>query len=190
MTPIPPWHEVAIEKKHNRKGFDCGQDDLNAFLTLYARKAHENGASKTYVAIDAADGVTIFGFYTLSPAQVDFHRVPNIALPIGGGRHAVGGFRLGRLAVRKTFQGQGLGGQLLAAATMRCMRASAEMGGTALMIDAKDERVAAWYKSYGAVSLHDNPLSLLLSYSLFVAAVAAAGTDTYSSGAYPFSAGI
>ena len=171
---IPAWREEAIEKRHDRKGFDCGQTALNAFLARHARKAHENGASKTYVAVDKADGVTVLGFYTLSPAQVDFDRVPEVARP-GGGRHAVGGFRLGRLGVDKKYQGVGLGGQLLVAAAERCIRASAEMGGTALMIDAKDEKGAAWYKLYGAVSLNDMPLSLLMPYSLFRKAIALAG---------------
>jgi hypothetical protein len=31
-----------------------------------------------------------------------------------------------------------------------------------MVIDAKDERVAAWYASYGAVSLLDAPLILVL----------------------------
>lgn len=172
---LPPWHEEAIEKKHYRKEFDCGHSDLNRFLAHYARQAHENGAAKTYCAIDDADGVTIHGFYTLSPAQVDFSRVPDVAMPPGGGRHAVGGFRLGRLGVSRALHGKGLGGQLLIAAARRCIRASAEMGGTALMIDAKDEAVAAWYKTYGAIPLNDTPLSLLLPYSLFRAALAEAG---------------
>ena len=60
------WREETISKKHNRKDFDCGQDDLNNFLAKYARQAHESGASKTYVAVDAGDGKTIFGLYTLS----------------------------------------------------------------------------------------------------------------------------
>jgi GNAT superfamily N-acetyltransferase len=161
----PAWREEAIDKKHNRKGFDCGQADINTFLAQHARKAHENGASKTYAAVEKADGATILGFYTLSPAQVDFDRAPEVARP--GGRYAVGGFRLGRLGVDRKFQGHGLGGQLLVAAAERCIRASAEMGGTALMIDAKDEKGAAWYKLYGAVWLNDMPLSLLLPYSLF-----------------------
>lgn len=171
---IPPWREEAVDKKHNRKGFDCGQVALNAFLAQYARKAHENGASKTYVAVDKADGLTILGFYTLSPAQVDFHRVPEVARS-GGGRHAVGGFRLGRLAVDKKFHGHGLGGQWLIAAGERCMRASREVGGTALMIDAKDEKVAAWYRLFGAIPLNDTPLSLLLPYESLEAALARAG---------------
>jgi GNAT superfamily N-acetyltransferase len=163
---IPAWREEPIQKKHDRKGFDCGRAELNIFFSQHARKAHENGASKTYVAVDKADGVTVLGFYTLSPAQVDYDRVPEAARS-GGGRHAVGGFRLGRLAVDKIFQGHGLGGQLLIAAAERCIRASAEMGGTALMIDAKNEQGVAWYKLYGAISLNDVPLSLLLPYALF-----------------------
>ena len=31
------------------------------------------------VAVDEAEGKTIFGYYTLSPVQVDFHRVPEVA---------------------------------------------------------------------------------------------------------------
>jgi GNAT superfamily N-acetyltransferase len=170
------WHEEPIAKKHDRKAFDCGQEDLNRFLQQFARQAHEHGASKTYVAVDDADGKTIFGYYTLSPAQVDFYRVPEVAR-LSLGRHDVGGFRLARLAVSKPFQSRGIGGQLLVAAARRCLRASQEVGGTALMIDAKDERVARWYASYGAVRLNDAPLSLLLPYGLLVAALRKAGKE-------------
>ena len=71
-------------------------------------------------------------------------------------------FRLARLAVDLRFQGRGLGGQLLLAAGRRCLRAAAEVGGVALLIDAKNESVAMWYASYGAMPLLDAPLSLLL----------------------------
>ena len=93
---LPAWHEEPIDKKYDRKGFDCGQDALNIFLQQHARKSHENGASKSYLAIDDSDGKTVYGFYTLSPAQVDFHRVPESARR-NLGRHDVGGFRLARL---------------------------------------------------------------------------------------------
>jgi len=173
---LPAWHEDPIAKKHDRKAFDCGQDDLNRFLQQYARQAHEHGASKTYVAVEDDDEKTVFGYYTLSPAQVDFFRVSEVAR-LNLGRHDVGGFRLARLAVSKSLQGHGLGGQLLAAAARRCMRASQEVGGTAMMIDAKDEKVARWYISFGAVPLNDAPLSLLLPYSLFIAALRKAGKE-------------
>lgn len=172
---VPDWHEEPIAKTHDRKGFDCGQADLNDFLMRYARQAHESGASKTYVAVDDANGTTIHGFYTLSPAQLDFDAVPDEVRPAGGGRHAIGGFRLGRLAVAKGSQGQGLGGELLVAAARRCIRASAQVGGTLLLIDAKDERVADWYKSYGAMAIPKAPLSLVLPYSVFITVMEEAG---------------
>jgi hypothetical protein len=37
-----------------------------------------------------------------------------------------------------------------------------EVGGVALLIDAKNEGVARWYANYGALPLLDTPLSLLL----------------------------
>lgn len=172
---IPDWHEELIAKAHNRKGFDCGQADLNTFLLRHARQAHESGASKTYVALDSSDNTTILGFYTLSPAQIDFDAVPSAARPAGGGRHAIGGFRLGRLAVGTTWQGKGLGGELLIAAARRCIRVSAQVGGTLLFIDAKDERAAEWYRSYGAIPIPKAHLSLVLPYSVFSAVLREAG---------------
>lgn len=172
---VLPWREEAIDKKHNRKGFDCGQVALNAFFAQHARQAHESGAAKTYCAIDKAEGVTVLGFYTVSPGQIEMDRVPLAARPGGGGRHAVGGFRLGRLAVDRSCQGQGLGGQLLALAVERCMKASVEVGGTAILIDAKDEAGVAWYSLHGAVRLNDRPLSLVIPYADFQRALSAAG---------------
>jgi len=40
--------------------------------------------------------------------------------------------------------------------------AATDVGGVALLIDAKNERAAKWYSSYGAIPLADTPLSLLL----------------------------
>jgi predicted N-acetyltransferase YhbS len=172
---IAAWREEPITKKHDRRAFDCGNHDLNDFLARFARQAHESGSSKTYVAVDAADGATIYGYYTLTPGEVDSARVPAAARPGGGGGFPVGCIRLAKLAVASTLQGQGLGGQLLVAAAERCMRASAEAGGSALLIDAKNDRVAAWYALYGAVPLNDAPLSLILPYATFMDALAKAG---------------
>src|SRR6185437_15264049 len=68
-------------------------------------------------------------------------------------------------------QGQGIGGQLLLAAGRRCLLASAEVGGVVIVIDAKNQRVAGWYASYGAMPLLDAPLTLLLPLATIVAAL-------------------
>jgi GNAT superfamily N-acetyltransferase len=77
--------------------------------------------------------------------------------------------------VDRKAQGHGLGGQLLLAAGRRCLLAAAEVGGVALVIDAKNERAATWYAGYGAVPLLDAPLTLLLPLATIQAALKAAG---------------
>lgn len=168
------WHEEPIHKKHSRDAFDCGEEALNEFLMRYARKSHEMGGSKTFLAIDNTDNKTILGFYSLSPASVTYGRTPEIVRR-GLARHEVPGFRLARLAVDRSAQGHGLGGQLLLAAGKRCLRAAAEIGGVLLVIDAKNEKAAGWYARYGAAPLLDAPLTLLLPLATIKAALKAVG---------------
>jgi GNAT superfamily N-acetyltransferase len=168
------WHEEPINKKHDREGFDCGEEALNEFLRRYARKSHERGGAKTFLAIEDAGSKSILGFYSLSPASLDYARTPEI-IRRGLARYDVPGFRLARLAVYRRFQGQGIGGQLLLAAGTRCLSAAAEVGGVVLVIDAKNEKVAGWYASYGAVALLDSPLSLLLPLDTIEVALRKAG---------------
>lgn len=171
---VTAWHEEPVGKHHDREAFDCGEEALNEFLRRHARKSHELGSAKTFLAIDDADNKTILGFYSLSPASVEYARAPEI-VKRKLARHDVPVFRLARLAVDRRVQGQGLGGQLLLAAGRRCLRASAEVGGVALLIDAKNERVASWYGKHGAVPLLDAPLSLVLPLATIEAALKAAG---------------
>jgi len=164
---VPIWREEAIAKSHDRKSFDCGDSDLNDFLRLYARQGHESGSAKTFVAIDNTAPERILGFYSIAPAELDFARVPQ-ELRRGLARHGVGGFRLARLAIDKGGQGQGLGGQLLIAAARRCIRVADQVGGVILIIDAKNERAAAWYEIYGGVRLSDAPHTLVMALKTFM----------------------
>lgn len=174
---LPPWHEEPISKKHDRESFDCGEPALNDFLRQHARKSHDAGGAKTFLAIDDKDGKTVLGFYSLNPASVEYVRTPDI-VKRGLGRYDVPGFRLGRLAIAKLLQGHGLGGQLLLAAGRRCIKAAAEVGGVVLVIDAKNEGVAKWYAGYGAMPLNDAPLTLLLPLATIALVLKAAGHDT------------
>ena len=167
------WHEEPIRKTHNRQAFDCGEAALNEFLQRYARQTHELGGAKIFLAIDDTDNKTILGFYTLSPASIEYARTPEVVRR-GLARYDVPCFRLARLAVDRRAQRQGLGGQLLPAAGRRCLLAAAEVGGVALLIDAKNEDVAEWYAKYGAVPLSDSPLTLLLPLATIEAALKSA----------------
>ena len=133
---LPAWHEEPISKKHDRKSFDCGDPSMNDFFARYARQSHESGAAKTFLAIDNRDNRTILGFYSLAPGAVAYSDTPELVRR-GLARHDVPGFRLARIAIDLRWPGQGLGGQLLAAAARRCLRAATEVGGVVLIIDAK-----------------------------------------------------
>jgi GNAT superfamily N-acetyltransferase len=171
---LPDWHEEPILKKHDRKSFDCGDPPMNEFLRRYARQSHECGAAKTFLAIDNTDNKTILGFYSLAPGALAYADTPEMVRR-GLARHDVPGFRLARIATDLRWQSQGLGGQLLAAAARRCLRAAAEVGGVALIIDAKNDGAARCYTSYGAVPLSNKPLILVMSLATFANDLKTAG---------------
>lgn len=124
---------------------------------VYRLEGHGNNGLKFFV-------------YTLSPASIEYARTPAVARR-GLGRYDVPVFRLGRLAVATSVQGRGLGGGLLLAAGRRCLAVAAEVGGVALLIDAKSERAAGWYEGFGAVRLADAPLTLVLPLKTIAAAL-------------------
>lgn len=171
---LPRWHEEPIARTHDRKAFDCGEPALNDFLRRYARQSHEQGGAKTFLAISDDDPANILGFYSLAPAALACERVPE-SLRRGLARHEVPGFCLARLATQVRVQGLGLGGQLLGAAARRCIRAASEVGGVILIIDAKNDRAARWYTSYGAVPLQDAPGTLVMALATFAAGLNEAG---------------
>lgn len=154
--------EEAVAKSLPRNDFDCGEAELNQFLQRYARQSHEKGMAKTYLTLNAQN--QIVGFYSLTLSSLPYQRFPT-ALQKRLGYHDVPLFTLARLAVDSRFQGQGVGGMLLVRALTRCEQVAKEVGGIGLLIEAKNEQVASWYQSYGAVPLLDNPLSLFLPFT-------------------------
>ena len=170
---LPEWSEEPIAKRHARGSFECGEPALDEFLRRHARQSHELGAAKTFLAVSKADHKTILGFYSVCPASLAYARTPEL-IRKGLARREVPVFRLARLAVDRRFQGEVLGGQLLLLAGRRCVLAASEVGGLAMLIDAKNERVARWYASFGAVSLSDAPSSLVLPLATMEAALRAA----------------
>ena len=171
---MPDWREEPVGRHHDRKRFDCGVADLDAYLSRYARQNHESGGAKTFVAVSPvavspAEPAHILGYYAIAPGAIAFAHVP-AALTGRLGRYDVPVFRLGRLAVDRSVQGQGLGGELLVAAGERALAVAAEVGGVALAIDAWDGRAARWYERFGAVPLLDDPLKLILPLAVIAEA--------------------
>ena len=147
---------------------------MNDFLRRFARQSHDQNAAKTFCAIDDTASERILGFYTIAPSAVAHGTVPE-AMTRGLARHEVSGFKLARLATDRTVAGQGLGGQLLASAALRCLRLAGEGGGILLIIDAKSERAARWYASYGAERLQGPDLTLVMPLATFATGLKAKG---------------
>lgn len=169
--------ETPIAAHHNRRNFDCGDSDLNLYLQRYARQNHKSGGAKCFVSVADHEADRILGYYTLSSASLLYDRTPGL-LRRGLGRYDVPVFRLGRLAVDVSVQGRGLGGKLLLAAGKRALLVAEHVGGVALLIDAKNERAADWYQSYGAQPLSDAPLSLLLPLRTIAVAIEAGRNES------------
>lgn len=173
---LPAWHEEPVSKGHDRGGFDCGDADMNLFLARYARQSHEQNATKTYCAIETARPEHVLGFYSIAPSAVAHAAVP-ARMTRGLARHEVPGFLLARIATDLSVAGQGLGGQLLAAAARRCLRLVAEGGGIVMIIDAKNEKAALWYESFGAERLQGQAEGhrLVIHLTTFAADLRASG---------------
>jgi GNAT superfamily N-acetyltransferase len=147
---------------HNCAEFDCGTPELNEYVVRHASQDLRRNISQVYVLVDSAEPTKVLGYYTLSAAQIDAdqlseqerRRLPRYPIPC---------FRMGRFAVRKDLQGQGMGKSLLGCAVDRCLQARQEVAAYALIVDAKDEVAKSFYKHFGFVDFQDKPLSLYLS---------------------------
>ncbi len=152
---------LQLSGHHNRNSFDCGNPTLNAWLANMASQHRKKGISTTYVATESESSTTIFGYYSISVAELRATEVPpdrKRKLP-----DKVPVFRLGRLAVGKSHQGTGLGRLLLANAVSRLTRLASEVGGIGIVVDAKPESVD-FYLGYGFEQMSDHPLNLFLPF--------------------------
>ena len=151
-----------LAKSHDRDGFDCGSEPLNLFLKQTARQHAERGISRTFVLVDesAVTPKPVLGFFALNICQVKSESLtPQEARKLP---REVSGVRLGRLAVSKAYQRQGIGTKLLVAAMGKFMEIFNTAGGIGLFVDAKDQDAKRYYEEFGFVSLPTNEMELFL----------------------------
>jgi ribosomal protein S18 acetylase RimI-like enzyme len=156
-------HKIELLGKfHNRDGFDCGSESLNLFLKQTARQHAERGISRTYVLVSESASLPkpILGFFSLNICQLKSESLsPGEAKKLP---RDVSGVRLGRLAVAKTHQRQGIGKTLLVAAMGKFIEIYNTAGGIGLFVDAKDHSAKRYYEQFGFVPLPANELQLFL----------------------------
>lgn len=148
-------------KKHDRKAFDCGVEALNLYLQKYANQDQKRSLTRVYVL---ADGEKIVGYYSISAHSVSRDNLPeNERL---GGYEALPFLLLGRLAVDKKHQGKRYGDALIFHAFQTTVRAAETIGVMGVIVDAKDEKAAAFYKNFGFIRLSGTRNRLFLTLSV------------------------
>ena len=117
------------------------------------------------MVVPEAGSPKILGYYTVVTRTIESTLVPgNQKLPRG----PIGVVLLGRLAVDKHAQNQGLGKRMLLRALRQTEQAAREIGIYALVLDALDEAARAWYLglNFGFEALVDDPNHLFLPVSV------------------------
>jgi GNAT superfamily N-acetyltransferase len=141
----------TVEKlcsQHQTHHFKCGKNSLDLFIRKYALINQRADSSQTYVV---HQGGMVTGYYSLSFSSVRREEAPLAIQAEMPGNYPIPVMLFARFAVHREFQGQGLGEALLRDAFLRTIAAS-EIGGlAAILVDAIDEKVVAYYTRYGFI---------------------------------------
>jgi predicted GNAT family N-acyltransferase len=139
--------ELLDRNRHDRAAFDCGVPALNSYLQRQASQDVEKRAAVVYVAV--IEHPTIIGYYTLSQFSIELAGLPQTVAKRLARYPVVSATLLGRLAVSNALKGQRLGETLLFDALRRSLAQSAYIASAGVVVDAKDEQAAAFYRRYG-----------------------------------------
>ena len=158
MSP-PLFRMEASSEAAGRSAFSCGQEALDRYFQTQVTQDIRRRVASCFVAVETASGI-VAAYYTLASAGI-----PITELPAGIAKKlprypSIPAVRAGRLAVDVRFQGRGLGAALLADALARVMASGP--AAYALLVDAKDESAAAFYRHHGFRPLLSHPRTLFL----------------------------
>jgi GNAT superfamily N-acetyltransferase len=145
----PPFSIAPLDRTHDRASFHSGSEALDRYLRERASQDVRRRIAGCFIAID--DQGRIAGFYTLAAASVALDELPE-RMAKGLPRYpTVPAVLIGRLAVATAYHGKGLGSALIADAIIRTDQLG--IGAFAVIVDAKDERAAAFYRANGFLAL-------------------------------------
>jgi GNAT superfamily N-acetyltransferase len=162
LTYIIRAHDGTVDSKT----FYCGNSALDDYIRRYALQDVKRDLARVFVA-SPTDGLDCFaGFFTLSAGSVNCSDLPRAVarkLPC----YPIPVALIGRLAVDQTCQGKGLGSILLADACQKVRQAKDTLAVVGIIVDAKDDSAAAFYRHFGFVGLPGKPDRLLLPTAAF-----------------------
>ena len=152
--------ELLDTKRHNRKAFDCGVSALNQYLQQFANQDQKRGLARVYVL---AQNSQVIGYYSISAHSVSIDNLPNSKN--FGVYQDVPFLLLGRLAVNGQHQRQGFGDALIFHAFKTTARIAEKVGIQGIIVDAKDDNAADFYRKFGFKQLIATGNRLMLPFS-------------------------
>ena len=145
---------VLLANQHKKEKFSCGKPLLDEYLHKQAKQDVKRKLSACFVL---SEGNSVKGYYTLSTTSIERTQLPeDIVKKLPPSYNNLPATLLGRLAVSKDFQGQGLGETLLMDALKRSYFASLEVGSMAIIVDPIDEQTGEFYGKYDFIKLPDS----------------------------------
>jgi predicted N-acetyltransferase YhbS len=154
----PLRFEPFDRKRHDRSRFDCGKPALNDYLRTSLGQHGRKDLTRGYVAVDA--GNRVVGYFSLAAGTLSVSLLPERGgLPA---RMPLPATLLARLAVDKSWQGQGIGARLLAYALHVAVEGAESIASAVIEVDAKDDTAQSFYAKFGFRSLTDDRLHMFL----------------------------
>lgn len=144
---------------HDRAEFNCGAETLDAYLRERASQDVKRRMASCFVLVEK-ETRALAGYYTLSAFSIPATDLPEETLKRLPRYPILPAALIGRLAIDHRFQRRGLASTLLADAFLRVI--DSDMKAFAIIVEAKDDRAAAFYKLQGFVPFSSRPLSLFL----------------------------
>ncbi len=152
----------------DRSGFSCGVELLDRYFRQQVTQDIRRRVSNCFVAITPDDAIA--GYYTFAAAGLPLTELPAELAKRLPRYPLLPAALVGRLAVDTKHRGIGLGGVLVADAGLRALRADPAI--FALIVDAKDETAAAFYRHLGFQPFGSRPSALFLPVTTFAGAAA------------------
>lgn len=137
----------ALAARDDRRPFDCGHESINRWFREQAGQAARKGSAATTVGVDNETS-RIASFYALVAHRLERDDRPAGATGLRRG-YPMPAILIAQFGVDVTGQGRGVGRATLLDALVRLAAVSVEVGFEAVIVDAIDDRAAAFYATYG-----------------------------------------
>lgn len=149
---------LPLAKIHDRAHFCCGNTLLDHYFQHQVMQDTRRRVTTCFIALSHDQAIA--GYYTLASTGIALKDLPATQSQKLPRYPLIPAINLGRLAVDKTFQQQGLGSALLFDALQKAAHAS--IAAYAMTVDAKDSTASQFYQHHGFIPLLHSPLQLFL----------------------------